>query len=68
MCAALGNLIQPGEEASKLIIRGKLLKSEIPPMKEKKRLPATPWARRDFLKSSAATILGLAFARLPVMA
>ena len=26
------------------------------------------WARRDFLKSSAATILGLTFTRLPAMA
>ena len=37
-------------------------------MKEKPSYAASQWARRDFLKTSAATILGLAFVRLPVMA
>ncbi len=37
-------------------------------MKIEPTFPASPWARRDFLKTSAATILGLAFSRLPVMA
>ena len=37
-------------------------------MNEKSSLPARQWERRDFLKSSATTVLGLAFARLPVMA
>ena len=37
-------------------------------MKHSANFPASQWARRDFLKSSAATILGLAFTRLPAMA
>ena len=37
-------------------------------MKNESTFPANQWARRDFLKTSAATVLGLAFARLPVMA
>ena len=37
-------------------------------MKNESRFPTNQWARRDFLKTSAATVLGLAFTRLPVMA
>ncbi len=37
-------------------------------MKNQSRFPASAWARRDFLKTSAASVLGLAFTRLPVMA
>ncbi len=37
-------------------------------MKNESSSPAGQWARRDFLKSSAATVLGLAFSRLPAMA
>ncbi len=37
-------------------------------MNKASKLPATQWARRDFLKTSAATVLGLTFSRLPAMA
>ena len=37
-------------------------------MEHKTSSSETPWARRDFLKASAAAVLGLAFSRLPVMA
>ena len=37
-------------------------------MNEKSSSTTPQWARRDFLKSSAATVLGLAFTRLPAMA
>jgi len=37
-------------------------------MKNQSSTPASQWARRDFLKTSAVTFLGLAFTRLPVMA
>ena len=37
-------------------------------MKHSANFSASQWARRDFLKSSATTILGLAFTRLPAMA
>ena len=37
-------------------------------MKEKSSFTTSQWARRDFLKSSAATVLGLVFSRLPAMA
>jgi uncharacterized protein (DUF608 family) len=37
-------------------------------MKDETSIPTRQWARRDFLKTSAATVLGLAFSRLPVMA
>lgn len=37
-------------------------------MNKASKLPANQWARRDFLKTSAATVLSLTFSRLPVMA
>ncbi len=37
-------------------------------MKQESNFSSNDWARRDFLKTSAATILGLAFSRLPAMA
>ena len=37
-------------------------------MKDETSIPSSQWARRDFLKTSAATVLGLAFSRLPVIA
>jgi len=37
-------------------------------MKHTPNFSAAPWARRDFLKTSAATLLGLTFSRLPAMA
>ena len=37
-------------------------------MKNKSDFPASQWARRDFLKASAVTAVGLAFSRLPIMA
>ena len=37
-------------------------------MKNETTFTSSQWARRDFLKTSAATVLGLAFSRLPAMA
>ena len=39
-----------------------------PPARSAIKSPSTDWHRRGFLKASAATALGLAFSRLPVMA
>jgi len=37
-------------------------------IKQQSTSAASQWSRRDFLKTSAASVLGLAFSRLPVMA
>ena len=37
-------------------------------MKHQSSFPASQWARRDFIKTSAAAVLGLTFSRLPAIA